>query len=255
MNKFLVAMLLLSMATACDTPQRNRLPSTIYNSDGLNQPTQVNGDNVWGTGTGGSIGGNTGSTTGSNTNTTTTRPPGFENCDISAKYYVAGLNYMGICQSTLDETSVVVNSTVSDSARTCMIPTFKNSAGSSTYLGQPQCFAPIAGQVSTGQLFKSREGYYSANVLFTSLSLNGVMVMKENSLSAYFTCMDAIINFPASLCPNGPNSNPSCSQLYQQCPNGANSSQYCSQVANTDRNAKCNNFKADHPYIDIRLKN
>ncbi len=235
MKNLCASLLLLILATACDAPQRNRLASTVNNGNGLGQPTSgTTGSNPWTTS------GTTGSSTGGSTGNT--KPPGFENCDITNKYYAAGIGYMGICQSTIDETSVAVSSTISDSARTCMIPTYKDQSGSSTYIGGPQCFAPQAGVVTTGQIPKTRAG-------FTDKTLNGVMIMKESSLTAYFTCMDAYINFPSSqLCPQGSNTN-----TYQQ-----NYYPYqivnCKAMASASMATKCNNFKTDNSYIDIRLK-
>lgn len=248
MKTLCASLLLLLLATACDGPQRNRLASTVNTGNGFTQPTGTGG-NPWSTGsTNGSTGG--GTTGGANT---PAKPPGFENCDISAKYYAAGINYIGICQSTIDETSVAVNSTVADSARTCMIPTFKEQDGSSTYLGGPQCYTPQANVVSTGQLSKTRSGNYNG-VPFTQKALNGVMIIKEASITAYYKCMDFSANFPGNQCPNGANTSGYCAQMYQQCPNGASTNSYCSQQANYYRTIECNNFKANHPYIDIRLK-
>lgn len=224
MKILLLTLPLLLIAVGCDSPQRTRLGSTVNTGNGLTAPD--NSTNPWGTG--GSTG-NGGGTTGSS-GSGSVKPAGFENCDISAKYYAAGVNYMGICQSTLDETSVAVNSTVSDSARTCLIPTYKDNSGSSTYLGQPQCFAPQAGVVTMGKLYKTRAG-------FTNNPITGVMVMKEISLTAYFTCMNAYVNFR----------NP-------QCPYGAKTNAYCDSMAKAQMATICNNFKADHAYIDICVK-
>jgi hypothetical protein len=225
MKRTLLSLSLLLIATACDSPQRNRMPTYINTGNGLGTPTTTTTTNPWGTNT--TNGGTTGSSSGT---TTTPRPAGFENCDITPKYYASAINYIGICQSTLDETSIAVKTTVADSARTCFIPTYKDGSGSSTYLGQPQCFAPQANVVTMGQLFKTRPG-------FTASPLNGVMVMKEAALGAYFTCMDAFITF-----------------THPQCPNGANTNAYCNQMARSIMTTKCNNFKADNSYIDIRLK-
>lgn len=221
MKTLLISISLLLLATACDNPQRNRMASSVNTGNGLGQPTTTT-NNPWTT---------SGTTGGSSGGTTSTKPAGFENCDITPKYYASGINYIGICQSTLDETSVAVKPTVTDSARTCMIPTYKDAAGSSTYLGQPQCFAPQENVVTMGQLHKTRSG-------FTASPLNGVMVMKEASLTAYFTCMDAYITFTHP----------------PQCPYGANTNASCAQMARSIMTTKCNNFKADNSYIDIRLK-
>lgn len=221
MKKLFLLLSVLLLASACDSPQRNRLATTVNTGNGLGEPNT--GSNPWNTGTSGSAGGGA-------TGTSNSNPPGFENCDISAKYYASGINYMGICQSTLDETSVSVNSTVSDTARTCLVPTYKDGTGSSTYLGQPQCYAPQAGQIMMGKLYKTRQG-------FSGNPINGVMVLKETSLTAYYTCMDAFITFS-----------------HPQCPYGANTNQYCNQMARDRMATICNAFKTDHSFIDIRLK-
>lgn len=227
MKTLMLSLVTLLLATSCDNPARNRLTNGLSSGDQFNSGNgSTGGSNPWGTG----------STTGSSTSGSTTggsstpRPAGYENCDITAKYYAAGINYMGICQSTLDETSVAVNSTVADSARTCLIPTYKDAAGSSTYVGQPQCFAPQANSVTMGNIYKTRNGY-------TSTPINGVMVMKEASLGAYFGCMDAYTSYRSSACPYGPTQNATCDAYARQL-----------------MTQKCNDFKATNPYLDIRLK-
>lgn len=219
---------LLMITSSCDSPQRNRIMSSATNGNGLSQPGTTTNTNPWGTGN--TTSGTTGSTTGGTTSNTPSKPAGFENCDLSPNQYAAVIGYMGICQSTLDETSVAVNSTITDTTRTCLIPTYKDQAGSSTYLGQPQCFLPKQGEVTMGKLYKTRNG-------FTSYGINGVMVMKERSLTAYFTCMDAYVTF-----------------THPNCPYGAKTNGYCDQLARSLMATKCNNFKMDNPYLDIRLK-
>lgn len=221
MKKLILSLSLLALASSCDSPQRNRLTNNLSTGNGMTQPNGTN-TNPWSTTTGGTTTGGTG--------TTTTKPPGFENCDITPTHYAAVIGYTGICQSTLDETSVAVKSTVTDTNRTCLIPTYKDAAGSSTYLGQPQCFAPQQNVVTMGSVYKTRTG-------FTQLAINGLMVMKEASLTAYFTCMDAYVSFKTTQCPYGPQTNT-----------------YCADLARQYMTVKCNDFKAAHPYLDIRLK-
>lgn len=224
MKTLILSMSLLVLAASCDSPQRNRLTNNLSTGNGVTQPTGGNNLNPWGTTTGTTSSSTTGGSSGSN------KPPGFENCDITPTHYAAVIGYTGICQSTLDETSIAVNSTVTDTNRTCLIPTYKDGAGSSTYLGQPQCFAPEQNKVMMGKLYKTRSG-------FTQLAINGLMVMKEASLTAYFTCMDAYVSYRSN-----------------QCPYGAQTNSYCAQLARNDMTVKCNDFKAAHPYLDIRLK-
>lgn len=243
--KILILALSAILLTACDAPQRNRINNAVTpSSNNVQQPTAgSNGgwfNNTTGGATSGSTGGSTAGTT-SGMGPGQTRPPGFETCDISQKYFASSINWMGICQSTQDETSVAVNPSVSETIRTCLIPTYKDNAGNSTYLGQPQCYAPVANQVMMGNIYKTRNG-------FSNMPINGVMVMKEASLGAYYTCMDAFISFTDPRCPQGGNT-----PIYQQ-----NYPPYqvinCNAMAKALMTTKCNAFKADHPYIDIRLK-
>lgn len=228
MKSLLLPFSIFVLVTACDNPQRNRMqyPLNGNSTDGL---TSSPASGAWGPGN--ASGSTSGTTTGETSPSTGTRPPGFENCDITPKYYSAGINYIGVCQSSTDETSVAVKTTVSDTVRTCLIPTYKDASGSSTYLGQPQCFIPEEDKISMGNVYKTRAG-------FEQNPINGVMVMKEASLGAYFTCMNAVVQFRSPQCPNGAQTNP-----------------YCHQMATADMNAKCNDFKSFHSYIDIRLKN
>lgn len=228
--------------TGCDQPQRNRLPNHVI--PGSTNPVSTNSS--WGNPF---SNGNTGTTQSGGPSSATggTKPPGFENCDLSHRYYATNIGHMGICQSALDEKVIAVSSSISDNNRTCLIPTYKESSGSSTYLGQPQCYQPQVNQVMNGTLYRTRTSY-------NHLPLNAVMVMKESSLSAYFTCMDAYSNFPQSICPQGPQSNPNCQQLFTNCPNGPQSNNYCHSVAQQNMTTKCEDFKATHSYIDIRLK-
>lgn len=217
---------LLFLAVACDNPQRTRtgVIGNGYNAGDMgNPPGWDNGFTTSGT---------QGGTTGSGNNNNNNLPPGFENCDLTPKpgSYAAGIGYLGICQSTTDETSVVVKPSLSDSARLCLIPTYKSADGSSAYIGQPQCFIPQANVVTTGKLYKTRPG-------FTHSPLNGVMVMKETSLGAYFTCMDAYVSYTVPPCIYGPKT-----------------STYCHNMATARMTQLCNDFKAMNSYIDIRLK-
>jgi hypothetical protein len=223
----------LFLATACDNPQRNRLPGVVNSSNGLGQPIGPTSNNPWGNTTQTVGGGTTGAATG----TTSSKPPGFENCSMSATNYSAGLGYIGVCQSTLDETSLAILSTISDSNPTCLIPTFKEVNGSSTYLGDPQCFLPVANEIKLGKVYKTRQGFKEPNVPFNALPINGVMIMKQASVGAYYACMDAYRNF-----------------THPACPGGANYSPTCSQMAMSFMTTVCNNFKTGYSYLDIRLK-
>lgn len=224
MKTLICTFALLLMAQSCDQPQRNRL-NNVATGNGFTTATPAPGaTNSFNTGT------TSGSTTGA-TNSGVTSTPGFSSCDITAKYYANGIGWTGICQSTLDETYVMVNTTVSSTARTCLIATYKDSAGNSTYLSnQPQCFIPTQNVISTGNIYKTRSGY-------SAYAINGVMIMKEASVAAYYTCMDTYTIFVANNCP------------------GTLLNAACDAQARALMATKCNDFKAMHAYLDIRLKN
>jgi hypothetical protein len=172
----------------------------------------------------------TGSSTGGVTGGQTTQP-GYETCDLSPNYYASAIGYIGVCQNTITETLVTVKPTQTvDGVRVCLIPSYKEGSGSSTYIGQPQCYYQVANQIVSGQLYKNRPG-------FTSYPLNALMIMRETSLTAYFNCMHALLNYqyPAS-CPYGAQTNASCNAMAQN---------YMNQV--------CNDFKVQHSYLDISI--
>ncbi len=230
MKKLMLALTICVLAVSCDSPQRNRLAS-VTTGDGVQAPVPGNNNNN----NNNNNPFNTGATTGSNNggqNPTKVNPPaGFESCDLSPnKYYAAGIGYMGICQSSMNEGQVAVYPELSDSLKTCLIPTYRDGSGNSTYLGQPQCFLPVALKISYGTLYKTRSG-------FTGNPINGVMIMKESSLTAYYSCMNAYVNYASSACPYGPRT-----------------SAACDHAARALMTTSCNDFKAAHSYLDIPLR-
>src|SRR4051812_27603299 len=116
--KYLILTLLFSQLMGCDAPQRVRTPGSLENSvlpGGLSNPvTEPAFPNT---------------TSGSTSGTTPLQQPGFTGCDLTPRYYAAAIGYIGICQSTLDETSLAVRPTISDSSQTCLIPTYKDASG------------------------------------------------------------------------------------------------------------------------------
>lgn len=215
--------LFLVILVGCDTPTRSRFPST-GTGDALQTPTGVNlvPTTSGGTSTGGTTGG------------TTTATPGFENCNLTTRSSTADLGSIAVCKSALDETSIkFVTSATDTSARTCFIPTYKDAAGNSTYLGDPQCTLTEAEKVYAGHLYKNRTG-------MAGYPLSGVTIMKEALLVEYFGCMDAYVVYIQS--------NNYC-RVYPQDP-------YCVNGANQYRNSKCNAFKLKYPnnFLDLYLR-
>ncbi|MFL5784845.1 MAG: hypothetical protein ACJ76H_09565 [Bacteriovoracaceae bacterium] len=217
--KILIFSLLL-IAVGCDTPTRSRFPTATGN--GLAAPTD-----------GGltpldpsKSGTTTGTTTGGTTQT------GFENCNLTTRSTTADLGSVGVCKSSQDETLVrFVTSMANTTTRTCLIPTYKDQSGNTTYLGDPQCTFTDAEKVYTGRLYKNRQGT-------SSYPVTGVMIMKETLLVDYFKCMDAYISYINYYCPAAP--------TYPPCVTGASQS----------RDSLCNYFKQKYPnsYLDLYLR-
>ena len=160
---------------------------------------------------------------------------GFSACDITPKYYAAAFGYMGVCQSSADETIFKVKPSTTiqaPAAQVCLIPTYKDSTGSSVYIGQPQCTYTNANTVITGKLYKNRTGY-------ESYPATGLIVIQKTAMNDYLTCMNAYINYVSPACPYGYSTNATCAA-----------------AANTYRNNICSTFKSTYAssYVDIRLK-
>ncbi len=228
--------LFLVLAVACDAPQRMRAPQNY-----------VNGNTI---GTSGSpsvpTSGATFETSGMVPVITTT---GFENCELMDRYQTIDIGHFALCQSTLDETIFKFRPSLSSpSIRTCLIPTYKDASGASTYIGNPQCTFTTASQTIQGKLMKDRPGY-------GTYPLNGVIVMKEPLLPEYINCMHGYVNWPRNACPGGATSS-YCNNWLPRCPVGAKSNISCDAEARNFMANICTNFrtKFSNSYIDIRTK-
>lgn len=254
MKNILFSTLLLGLIAGCDAPQRTRAPRSFENLNGAIGP---NGQPISGTTVPGGInyeqpgalGG--AATTGTTSGTTGTAPDSnFPSCDLTSKYHTVDVGYFGLCQSTVSESLFKVKFTQTTTTRNCLLPLYKDAAGSSTYIGQPQCTAVNqADQVISGTLYKNRSG-------FESYPLNGVIVMKEPLLPEYFSCMHAYIKWLPQACPQGPNTSNYCYQWMPMCPYGAKTNATCDQGARAYMAQICNAFKSKYSnaYIDIRTK-
>lgn len=240
MKKTFILLPLLILVSACDAPQRTR----IFNTESSNLN---NADTPTGNFNSGSAGGGSGDQ-GGTTNPPITSTPGFENCDLTQKYHSVSTGYFGICQSTQDEKQIKFNpSLTSQQERTCLIPTYKESNGSSTYIGNPQCTLTTSNQVISGQLYKDRSG-------FSNHPLNGVMVMKEGLVPEYMGCMQGYVNWPRNRCSGANDSY--CAYWVPRCPYGAQSNAACDAEGKNYMAYLCNTFKSKYSnaYVDIRLK-
>lgn len=230
--KYLMIVLLVVIA-GCDTPTRSRFPTTGGSSDAIGAP-----------GTGGFTPITPTPIPGTPTVPGTPSTPGFENCStsqISLMYdpYATCVekqtnpsapcpSRVSLCKSTITESDIRFATTVSNTSnRYCIIPTYKDAQGNSTYLGNPQCTYVNANQVYNTSLQKNRAG-------FTNLPINGMMVMFESMLVEYFGCMDAYTRY-----------------IQQYCP--TNQSPLCLQYAANYRAQTCNQFKTKYAnyYLDL----
>lgn len=252
MMKLTIFLTVALLSVACDAPQRTRAPVNYITGNNL-------GDNNFSnTGNGSTTsGGNQTTTSGSgsglnsgNGGSTSQTSPGFENCDLSDKYHTIDIGFFGICQSTLDETIFKFRTSItSNTVKNCLIPTYKDSNGASTYIGNPQCTFTTANQVVQGRLYKDRPG-------FSNYSLNGVIVLKEPLIPEYINCMHGYVNWPGNACPQGPNGSAYCAYWIPRCPYGSRSNPACDTEGRNYMGTICNNFKSKYSnaYLDIRTK-
>lgn len=157
---------------------------------------------------------------------------GFENCDLNYRHATENLGAIGVCQNSSDETRFrFQTSQTNTSIRTCLIPTYKDETGNSTYLGQPQCTYTESGKVLTGKLYKDRKD-------FAKYPVNGVMVMKEPILAEYFNCMDSYATY-----------------LQKNCAEKKNGTS-CVKAARNYQKEVCGEFKRKHysNYLDLKLR-
>lgn len=244
MKKYFLLSLMI-LAAGCDAPQRSRNPINYINGNSLGNTSQTTGGftNIPMPGT------TTGTTTNGSTPGSVVTTPGFESCDLSDKYQTIDIGFFGICQSTQDETAFKFKpSLTSTSVRTCLIPTYKEANGSSTWLGQPQCTYTTSNQVVTGKLYKDRNG-------FATYPVNGVIVMKEPLLPEYFACMQAFTSWPANVCTVNAQT-PYCMFWGPRCPYGGKSNAACDTEARNYMNQLCTTFKTrySNSYIDIKTR-
>lgn len=232
---FLFSLLTL---VACDAPQRTRLMSGV---DSMTNPYS-GGQNKTP-----ESGGSTGTL---NPGTPTTTSPEYSHCDYSYRYHTIDIGHFAICQSNSDETKFKFKTQMANrNVQVCLIPTYRDSTGSSTYLGTPQCVYTEAGRDYEGRLYKDRTG-------FSGYTINGVIVLKYGLHTEYFGCMNASLNWPANACPYGANTNQACWQYYASCPLGASSSAACATNANAYMRQVCEQFKSRYAnsYVDISTR-
>ena len=180
---FMKRLLLLVLFTlvSCDAPVRSRyIESGDYPSfsdgggDGAGSGNGEGGDSF-----SGDDSGQNGSGQDSASN-----EPGFENCNLGHRYSAGSVGAFGICQSNQDERRFKASMAQSDSSQgTCFIPVHIQ-GDKSFNVGRAECVRNQANKTYYMTLYKSR-----------GETVNGVMVMKANSVNAFMQCMSAKANF------------------------------------------------------------
>ena len=229
-------LLLLAALTSCDAPVRVRnQPNDAYTGNvntggnegapGFNlTPGTTTGSTTGGSTTGSSTGGTTtGSSTGGSSSSI--------NCIKTVSASHAGLGSVEVCQDSANEAMFRLSfNTTDQNDGTCVVPMFRDSSGSSLYLGNAQCTKHNQGQVVTGQLSKNRQGY-------AGYQINSVMVLKYSGSNAFFQCMNAY-GIQLNSCMQSFRGN----TFYQS---------YCQGQAQTYMTTICNNFKNNYPFSQV----
>lgn len=183
-----------------------------------------------------------------NGTSTATSGTGFESCSLSPKGSTVALGAIGICKNSVDPTQIKFQTSATDAvSRTCIIPTYKSSNGSSTYLGDPQCTFTQAGKIYLGRLYLTRQG-------FQGYPLTGVIIMKEPVLASYYECMHSYVFYTQNYNCTSSADYQACFQQYRYTTTTAH--QMCCQRQATNYQALvCNTFKSNFAgqYIDIAL--
>lgn len=246
-KKYILFIALTVLVTGCDAPQRTRTPGSWVNGSSLGNipggnPGSFNTSPVAGPTTPGTL---PPATPG------TTATTGFEGCDLTiSPHHTIDIGHFNICQSTLNETLFKFKPTISSSTtRVCLIPTYKDGSGSSTYVGRPQCAVTTANQVTQGTLYKDRPG-------FANSPINSVIVLREALIPEYMACMHAYAGWPQNACTAGPNSNQYCAYWSPRCPGGAVTNPACQTEARNYMGQICNSFKTrySNAYLDLSTR-
>lgn len=236
--KILLSTFFLLILMSCEAPQRTRLQSAY---DKMTNPYT----NEYGSGSAES-----GSFNPDPNKDSTPVASEYAHCDYSYRYHTIDIGHFAICQSRTDETKFKFKTQMANrNIQVCLIPTYRDAAGGSTYLGKPQCAYTEAGRDYEGRLYKDRSG-------FSGYNITGVIVLKYGLHEAYFSCMNASLNWPANVCAYGPNTSASCSQLYYTCPSGSATNANCAAQANGHMSQVCEQFKSTYrnSYVDISTR-
>lgn len=165
---------ILFILTACDSPQTNNRNRSggLTNNDKAITDSQLQTINQY------------------NSNSLTDNS-NMASCPNLKTATATEIGEVSVCPSLSDELQLTYRQSVSDTTiATCLIPTYIQSDGSSTYLGEAVCAYHNAGALRQYTFVKTR---------FPSSPVNGVMIMKQDILVSYFQCLNTRIE---ALCSN-----------------------------------------------------
>lgn len=122
--------------------------------------------------------------TSSSSSSSSSNGTGYTHCNFNDySYSVSTIGSVIACQSSSSKTKVKVKISETDLTNmTCLIPTYRDSYGSSFYIGPAQCLYHEKDTIYEGTFVIDRYGY-------TSTHFNAVMIMKYSLTDDYFNCM------------------------------------------------------------------
>lgn len=138
----------------------------------------------------GSVNTNSGTSITNRVEDTSSLPQGFDHCRFGTSNFTKYDGFLGnidLCQNTQNPLSVVIRTEQDFVERTiCVVPTTRDQNGSSFYIGNAYCDVVNANTFYTMTLTVF-QGY-------SSLPLNGAMVMYNDKLGDYEACIRAVQN-------------------------------------------------------------
>ena len=234
--KLLTLLTLLSfILVSCDAPVRTRVPTDEVLSTGSGGLGAAQEEEQEEEGNGGN--GNNG-----NNGNTGNEEPGFEDCAYLTPQFNGGsIGYFGICQNENDERSHKAIFAESSTQGTCFVPIHIQNDGTSFKLGRAEC---VHNQANKNYYMNLNKELVPPNFSYPRPEkINGVMVIKYDSLNAYMGCMNSKEDFLRTT--------PGCcyNQVYNPSTgryNCTNPNPQCDQAANNYANNICNLFVQNH---------
>lgn len=155
---------ILFILTACDSPQTNNRNRSggLTNNDKAITDSQLQTINQY------------------NSNSLTDNS-NMASCPNLKTATATEIGEVSVCPSLSNELQLTYRPSIGDTTTaTCLIPTYIQADGRSTYLGEPVCVYHNAGALRQYTFVKTR---------YLSSPVNGVMIMKQDIVASYFQCL------------------------------------------------------------------